>query len=306
MYNKILIEDQGVMQSIGDLLEFILNKYYKPTFDLSANISAECKKVPDRFYARNWISSDSKNDFAYNYNSFIDTPDGKKKVFSECNNIVLLTMDQIDMLFITSIFYNRIIDVNEDLLEVNTYHKLNKKTPYNVKSQLNLIVNSYNLSCDENNPNIDRYILREFFKFGFQHVKNNGFLLEQEYIIDHTKDKNIYKLPLSSIYNFDKLIAELTLILDKFKVNVDIDINEFKALHEKFISNIKFLDIKKPCDDIINAVITKQSMEIPKLKLFQESYINAQIENQFDKEMPFMMADYFTNTKQIIEHLGIE
>jgi hypothetical protein len=51
-------------------------------------------------------------------------------------------------------------------------------------------------------------------------------------------------------------------------------------------------------------VQNKESIGISPLTVYQESYINAQLEILGGKEMPFSQEEYFTNTNQIIEYLS--
>jgi hypothetical protein len=50
-------------------------------------------------------------------------------------------------------------------------------------------------------------------------------------------------------------------------------------------------------------VVAEQDIQIPQLTLFQESYINAKLENYYAKEMPFHQAKYFTNTKDVLQYI---
>jgi hypothetical protein len=85
---------------------------------------------------------------------------------------------------------------------------------------------------------------------------------------------------------------------------MDTTVGSLKPLYDQFIKQVPFLDHKSQCDKIITAVINHESIDIPKLTLFQESYINGKLEKIFNKEMPFHQELYFTNTKDVLYYIN--
>ena len=77
-------------------------------------------------------------------------------------------------------------------------------------------------------------------------------------------------------------------------------------LKKNFLDKITYLGIKKECDEIIQAVSKSIEMPLTKLSLFQESYINAHLENLFNIEMPFLQEQYFNSTKEILEYITLK
>jgi hypothetical protein len=78
---------------------------------------------------------------------------------------------------------------------------------------------------------------------------------------------------------------------------------EFYKQHNKFLSFIPYILHKEQCDQVINYVNQGIDFPIPKLTLFQESYINGQLENIYSKEMPFHQDKYFTSTKDLLYYI---
>jgi len=77
-----------------------------------------------------------------------------------------------------------------------------------------------------------------------------------------------------------------------------------ESLYSRFIAQVPFLDHKSQCDTIIDAVVANQSINISNLSLFQESYINGNLQKIFNKEMPFQQDSYFTNTKDVLYYIN--
>jgi hypothetical protein len=77
---------------------------------------------------------------------------------------------------------------------------------------------------------------------------------------------------------------------------------EFYQLHKKFLSFIPYTDHKKQCDNIIHNICSGSDSSIP--TLFQESYINGQLENIFGKEMPFYQEQYFTSCRDVLYYIS--
>ena len=100
--------------------------------------------------------------------------------------------------------------------------------------------------------------------------------------------------------------------LPKTKFNSGLWIsNQFSILFLKlkysqktFIKQQPQIVYKKQCDQILEDIKHQRSVDIPSLSLFQESYLNAQLELVYNIEMPFVQEEYFTNTQEILEYLN--
>ena len=168
------------------------------------------------------------------------------------------------------------------------------------------INNTYHTNCTADNPNITRYILREFFKWGFKTPNINGFSQGMYEAYAQLDGKNVYEFPFNSFYNLNDLKYQLTNIGKYFKIDLSIDDSSLEKLHKNFLDKITYLGIKKECDEIIQAVSKSIEMPLTKLSLFQESYINAHLENLFNIEMPFLQEQYFNSTKEILEYITLK
>ena len=217
------------------------------------------------------------------------------------SKLISIQFKQEDLLLLSSVSMLRAGDFNlsNNELEDNTFNKLNTKY---YKSTLELILKSYpELTVDKKNPSIPRNVLREFYKFGFANPDINGYWLKQQEM-HYSLDTDVFYFDFANFYNINKFVTalkELERFVDmEFKFN-----NSFYNLHSKFLSNITYTTNKDQCDQIIQAVIDQIDINVPKLTLFQESYINGQLENYYKKEMPFHNLNYFTSTKDMLQYI---
>jgi hypothetical protein len=213
--------------------------------------------------------------------------------------LISIRFDLDDLLLLSSVSLLRAADLHIDNneLEVDTVTKLNNVF---YDDTLELIYNSYPFlnRCDTAVP---RYVLREFYKFGFREPERNGYWLDLKKMVYRPQCKVFY-FNFKDFYNIDLYVArikELELFLGRtfdFK-------SEFYHQHQQFVSFIPYVTHKQTCDDIVLCVQKGIEIEIPKLTLFQESYINGTLENIFNKEMPFHQNNYFTSTKDVLYYI---
>jgi hypothetical protein len=215
-------------------------------------------------------------------------------------NVITIQFDYDDLLPLMTVSLLRAANRNiqDNDLEHNTFHKLNNGFYQVILEQLEEF---YNCRLDAGNPDCERYILREFFKFGFRNPETNGYIVERDRMV-YNHDHRVYNVNYRSFYNTKLFARELDAIKSFFNLQYqDFDI---EPLHQEFLSKQFQITYKAQCDAIVEAVKKQLSLDIPQLSLFQESYINGCLDSLYHKEMPFVQKQYFTNTKQIIEYLN--
>jgi hypothetical protein len=194
------------------------------------------------------------------------------------------------------------LDIDDDQLHVDTYNKLNNDFYLAVLSQIN---NSYAKSLEHpitaDYPDCPRHILREFFKFGFLDPSLNGFMRKQQQMV-YTNNQDVFKFPYRAFYDITQFMKQIDLIqswadLDFYDINLP-------ALHRQFILRQPHSEYQLVCDNLVACVLGGIDSIIPELTLFQESYINANLEFAIDKEMPFNQPEYFKTTQEIIDYLN--
>ena len=216
--------------------------------------------------------------------------------------IIQISFTTNDILPLMSVSMLRAGDLNidNDNLEFNTYHKLNNRYYSNL---LNNIRSAYpDITITPENPDCPRYILREFFKFSFRDPENNG-LYQKQKLMSYDSFHDVIEFKFENFYNLNNFILNLEKIAAWYGTDL-CSISDIATFWEKFYSKQIYKNAKKTCDNIIEAVKSGKHVAIENLNLFQESYINGVLEKIYKKEMPFVQPFYFTNTKEIISYIN--
>jgi hypothetical protein len=284
----MIIPIDFVAGSHGNFLETILNKYFgfvdnENTFTATGTSHNKSNSYLQQrvFWARHWFEI-----YRHELTTF-------KKIIS-------VRFSQDDLLLLSSVSLLRAGDMNidNDNLEIDTRSKLNNEF---YRETLNLIYQSYPF-LDIKSPSIERYILREFFKFGFRDPDCNGYWIKQQQMTYHVESQVFY-VDFVNFYKIDKLentIRQLEIFIGK---TFDFS-QEFYQEYERFLRFIPYLDHKSTCDCIVQSVLDGEDIAVPQLTLFQESYINGTLERLFQREMPFYQPNYFTSTKDMLYYIN--
>jgi hypothetical protein len=285
----MIIPIEFVPGTHGHFLEIVLNKFFNVTsvnFDpfntLGASHVVEKSYLDSRiFVARHWY----------------EDPINK---LTEFDHVISIQFDQDDLLLVSSLSLLRAdphhIDI--DLLEVDTYHKLDN---CEYRGLLCDITNAYPF-LDHSTGSIPRNVLREFFKFGFLNPTTEGhWKILQKF--RYTTPVFIFKF--KAFYERDLLLKTLTELQDFLGMSFRFG-EEFDRLHEKFLKLNQYRNHQLQCEAIISAIQSEEHQIIPPLTLLQESYINAKMENIYKKEMPFHNLNYFTSTKDMLHYIKTE
>jgi hypothetical protein len=275
-----------VAGSHGNFLEIVLNKFFgvvehaaDPFNHLgSSHIKSQQYLESRLFVARHWFELEPE-------------------VLKHAEQIISIQFDMDELLLLSSISLLRAgdIGIDNDQLEVDTYQKLSNQHYYYVLQEI-LVAYPF---LNAESGSIPRNVLREFFKFGFKDPSINGYWKRQQcmqYI------NPVFVFPFKAFYNQELLLSTLG-SLEKFLNKPFNFCQDLLDLHEKFLSKIPYCDHKAVCDRIVIAVNSGIDCPIPALTLLQESYINAQLENIHNKEMPFHPIDYFTSTKDMLYYI---
>jgi hypothetical protein len=142
-------------------------------------------------------------------------------------------------------------------------------------------------------------VLREFFKFGFRDPTHNGYWKKQQQMT-YTNSSCVFRF--KSFYDYELFVENLR----EVEAFVELPFSyceELESLHRNFLELNPFRHHATQCDEIIEAVQQEIEITIPKLTLFQESYINGRLESIYQKEMPFHDVTYFTSTKDMLKYI---
>jgi hypothetical protein len=278
-----------VAGSHGNFLETVLNKY----FGMVA--------VDDTFTA---TGTSHRKTSQYNQNKLFSAKHWFElhptEYLQQFDKIISIGFTQDDLLLLSSVSLLRAGDFNisNDELEIDTRIKLDN---LHYRYLLDQIDAAYSF-LDRQDPCIPRNVLREFFKFGFRDPSINGYWQKQKQMV-YPKGTDVLYVNFDSFYNIDKFVHEIKQVENFVGMKFDF-CDEFYNHHQKFLSFIPYVDHKQTCDHIIDCVKQGIHNNIPKLSLFQESYINGCLENIYGKEMPFQQDRYFTSTKDMLYYIN--
>lgn len=277
-----------VAGSHGQFLEFVCNKFI-------ANLQ-ETDYTPFNELGASHVRSDAyqkqKIFLATHYSNY------KLKIWP---TVIRITFGVDDLLNLNSVSLLRAADVGIDnnVLETDTYNKLNNKFYINL---LDNIRSSYpDIDLSQSNPNCPRHVLREFFKFGFKDPENHG-LMQLQRQMTYDSSHNVFDFDFKNFYNTEMFVRSIEDLARWLGVGVS-NLPGLIDLHHEFLQKQNYKNSKIQADQIVSEVKLKLDRPIPKLTLLQESYINAVLENLYSVEMPFYQPVYFSRTKQILEHL---
>ena len=287
MNNRIAID--FVAGTHGHFLETTLNKFFNITPELddafttggTSHHKSEKYNNNKLFHADHW------------YELYPDQLNNFKKIIS-------IRFTANDLLLVSSVSLLRAGDFNieNNELEINTVNKLNNQYYQSVLAQVYTAYPTLDLSL----PNIPRNVLREFFKFGFKDTNLNGYWLKQQ-SMQYPNNGEVCYFEFNSFYNIDSFIANINRIERMINIRFDFS-DKFYQHHNKFLSFIPYIGHKEQCDYIIDCIVKDIDLIIPPLTLLQESYINGNLENICNKEMPFHQNIYFTSTKDMLYYIN--
>jgi hypothetical protein len=115
--------------------------------------------------------------------------------------------------------------------------------------------------------------------------------------------KSSFLFPLKTFYCVDLYLTKLQEIVNHFQLPYTIDQDWYHNLWRTFISKNTVPEQVKQSTKILDAVKSCTPMDIPLLTVVQEAWLDAQLENQFHKEMPVNDDQWFTNTEDILKFL---
>jgi len=217
----------------------------------------------------------------------------------DMQSMISIVVDLDDCLLVNLLNFNRAGDYNFDLynLEVDFAKKISG-TAYFDGFRQSLLHYGIDISQGDEVP---RSVLRECLKYNFIDLKQNSLMqaiAQQKYV------SNSLAVPLKIFYNVDLYLKQMQQIVDHFQLPYHVDTDWYCDLWQVFMSKNTVPEQIQQTQSIIHAVNNSITLEIPSLNILQEAWINAQLENQYTKEMPANDNQWFTNTKDILKFVN--
>lgn len=256
--------------------------------------------------------------------------------YDPSGSIISIQITPDDLLPLSSISLLRAGDYNldNDLLEIDTYNKLNKMDYRWVLDNIidnffrDQIRESYDSVRDASWPEIQTI---DEFKQLPQWIQDEcinvhglkllqldedhpdcprpvlreffklGFKYPEQSGFISEQQKMVYRsqpliFPFGSFYQIDNFVQEINRIADKFGFKLD-DPQGLIDLHREFLSRQPYKDSRAFCDQLITDIVSGKDFAIPKIDLLKESYISAKLELYHGKEID---VDVWFETSQSI------
>lgn len=288
--SKEIIAIDFVPGTHGHFLEIMLNKFFK------------IAEIDDPF-SPTGTSHKQSEEYLQNREFVADHwSERRRDELFDITKVVSIRFRVEDLLLVSSLSLLRAGDfgLDNNNLEKDTVNKLSNQY---YQDTLDLLFESYPILDRETTVDIPRNILREFFKFGFFHTNVNGYWLRLQDM--RYRQEWVFDFDLLDFYNLDQFKKNLNDIAGALERPGEWT-SDLEDLHAKFLAQVPYLTDTAQCDQIVDSVIKELDVAIPKLSLLQESYINAQLEKYYTKEMPFHQVDYFNSVTDMLYYIKNE
>lgn len=129
------------------------------------------------------------------------------------------------------------------------------------------------LELSEKTPDCPRFVLREFFKIGFENPSQQGFLQRQSKAIYSSED-DVYIFPFDCFYHKDRFLGQIKKVVDWAGIPYNCA-SEIAAAHDQFLSRQLYQNSKQKCDHVVAAIRNNQQPDLTMITMLEEAYINA-------------------------------
>jgi hypothetical protein len=155
----------------------------------------------------------------------------------------------------------------------------------------------------ESSPDCPRYILREFFKIGFNDPDAHGFMTQQKKF-RYEDSVDVYEFPFRCFYDTEKFQQQI-LDLGTWSGLPAVMGRDFDRIHQEFLSRQVFKDSKKRCDDLVSFIATGEDFLLPGLNVIEEAYVDSCLEKMYNLSVPLNVNHWFDSAniiKEMIRH----
>lgn len=161
------------------------------------------------------------------------------------------------------------------------------------------IYDVYNINQQDRLP---KFIIRDSIKKGFLDIENNSLYKNNQNIIQQIKKlSDSYIIPVTSFFSLNSYQTELTKISKQF--DLDLDLKLLPELYNMFHKKNNILQSHSIVFKILESIEKTVELDIPKLDVFQEGFIYAELEKNNDFIIMPLTDNFFTNTSEIIQYL---
>ena len=271
------------------------------------------------------------------------TTQGKLDQLRDCQVIsIQITADDLLPLSAISLLRAGDFGIDNDQLEIDTYHKLNNTSYQGVLETLkssffkDQIKHSYDAVKDPSWPDVytvedfnslpdwiqqecrDQHqlkllVLDEHHPHCERQVLREFFKLgfrdpKQSGFMQAQQDMiyddsaQVYVFPFACFYDSENFVKEI-IQLGSFCGLDMIDLAGLIELHQDFLSRQPYKDIKIQCDRMLDDIVMGSDFDIPKLDLLCESYLTARLELYYNIDMDWEHQSWFETAGDIRKYI---
>ena len=257
---------------------------------------------------------------------------------------IQFTNDDLLPLLMISLLRAGDYNLDNDKLEINTYHKLNNP---DYKDQLETTINSFfrdqiaqdysavkdpswpavtNLDEFKNLPNWIQNECRHQHNLVIKELSPESpdcprYILREFFkiafrnpeqsglVIKQKKMKyditnSVHIFPYSAFYDSDRFKDEIVKIANWGNFKLG-SLQQLMSVHAEFLSRQPYKHVKIKCDTILQNITNHcTNVILPKLELMEESYISAKLELCYNKEIPSNQLNWFQSYDEIWNYFG--
>ena len=213
-------------------------------------------------------------------------------------NVIRITMEEDDLLMVVELLMHRWNHFDPDKLDKDTFYKFNKSQ---YKTPLLRIYDRYNIGMKQDIP---RHILRDYFKHtldvdffsGLLGESLSKFLMKQQSMLEYSDlDVKCIDFKFKWFYNYEDFKTGIKSIKDFFNLEYNDNEDTLNKMHIAFLENNPALGMNDVYE-IFEQIKNNEIVEIPKLRLLQEAWLDLQLERLTNKRV--YVVDYFTNSAE--------
>lgn len=248
---------------------FKAEHYFQSTHPLVADKVISVQITTDDLLPLSQVSLLRAGDYGYHSDEL------ENNTYHKLNNTnYQWVLDKISNSFFTNQIkdsYQAVIDPSWPMITtLNEFNQL----PMSIKEECINVHKLKLLELSPDSPDCPRDVLLEFFQIGFEEPNRHGFITEQEKMV-YPPDMPVYKFCFNNFYNTDKFVNEIETICNWAKLTFQ-NKERIIELHNEFLSRQPFKDSKIKCDLIVKQIIAN-NIDLPKVTLMEEAYINAML-----------------------------
>lgn len=208
---------------------------------------------------------------------------------------IFITVEENDILFLQRIVNMRAGDLKIDVNQETILVSANYIEFYRLKDKFKEL---YNIDIKENTT-IPKFIFRDFFKKSFLNPKKDGFVEINNCLLSNLPI-NCKLFPVNAFWDKKIFFENVKRISDQFDLQINLT-KDAEQIYEMFIKNLKEYPTKDRYLEIINAIQTKQNINIENIDTVEQAYLSAWLEKNYKFILVPLTNYFFKTTKEILE-----